>query len=265
MPGARPTINSCALGSPNEATGALYQSGSRIRVCSRKSASRGQSGQLRRGSAEGRAAALLVEIVVSSPWRHGGRALQELRRVMTRLARGGALGGVAAELGLQLDQIGEDVGLAPQLVGDHRRLARDRRYYRDANAAALNGFNQRAKIAVTGKQHDLVDVLGELHGIDGEFDVHIALHLAAAAGVDEFLGCLGDDSVAVVVEPVDQRTDRRIFLILDNRRVVESAEQRTAALEFLEKALVVNVEAERFGSCVKIGAIDKERDLVGNG
>src|SRR5882757_6324159 len=118
------------------------------------------------------------------------------------------------------------------------RLARNRRNYRDANAAALHRFNQRAKIAVTGKQHDLIDMLGELHGIDGEFDVHIALYLAAAAGVDEFLGGLGDDGVAVVVEPVDQRTDRGIFLILDNRRVVEGPQQRTAALEFLEKALV---------------------------
>jgi len=34
----------------------------------------------------------------------------------------GTLGWIAAELGLQLHQIGKDVGLAPQLVGDHRRL-----------------------------------------------------------------------------------------------------------------------------------------------
>jgi len=36
---------------------------------------------------------------------------------MCRLARSRTLGWIAAELGLQLDQIGEDVGLAPQLVG----------------------------------------------------------------------------------------------------------------------------------------------------
>src|ERR1700739_933675 len=47
---------------------------------------------------------------------------QELRR-MGRLARSRTLGWIAAELGLQFHQIGEDVGLAPQLVGDHRRLA----------------------------------------------------------------------------------------------------------------------------------------------
>src|SRR3981189_846017 len=70
---------------------------------------------------------LLVQIVVIGPWRHGGRALQELRRVVTWLAQSRALEGIAAKLGLQLHQIGEDVGLAPQLVGDHRRLARNRR------------------------------------------------------------------------------------------------------------------------------------------
>jgi hypothetical protein len=56
------------------------------------------------------------------------RLLQELWHGPTRftIARGGAFGRVAAELGLQLDEVGEDVGLAAQLVGDHRRLAGDR-------------------------------------------------------------------------------------------------------------------------------------------
>src|SRR5882724_3931734 len=112
MPGARPTINSCAVGSPNDSTGALYQPGSRARICARKLASRGQSGQLRSGTA-GEVAALaisatselpgafsIVEIVVAgAARRHGGRALQKLWRVMARLARRGTLGGIAAELG----------------------------------------------------------------------------------------------------------------------------------------------------------------------
>ena len=185
--------------------------------------------------------------------------------MMTGFARGGALGRVAAELGLQLDEVGEDVGLAAQLVGDHRRLARNRRNHGNADAAPLHRFHQRAEIAVTRKQHDLVDMLGEFHGIDGEFDVHIALHLAAARGVDELLGRLGDDGVTVVVKPVDQRADRRVLLILDDRRIVERAQQRTPALELLQKALVVYVETERLGGCIEVGPIDEERDLVGNG
>src|SRR6201999_2878127 len=274
MTGARPTIRSRPWGSPNEGTGALNQVGSRARASSRKPTSLGQSGQLRSGSVESRgvpaSAGLprllvsVVEIVVIAPRRRGGGALQELRRVMARLARGGALGRVAAELGLQLDQVGEHVGLAAQFVGDHRRLARDGRDHGDADAAALHGLDQRAEIAVAGKQHDLVDMLGKLHRIDRELDVHVALDLAAAAGVDEFLGRLGDDGVAVVVQPVDQRADRRIFLILDDRGVIERAYKGAAALEFLQQALVVDVEAERLGGCVEVGAIDKKRDLVGS-
>jgi hypothetical protein len=57
---------------------------------------------------------------------------------------GRTLGRITAELGLQFHQIGEDVGLAPQFVGDHRRLARNRRNDRDADAAALHRFDQRA-------------------------------------------------------------------------------------------------------------------------
>jgi hypothetical protein len=77
-------------------------------------------------------------------------------------------------------------------------------------------------------------MLCEFHGIDREFDVHVALHLASAGSVDEFLGRLGDHGVAVVVEPVDQRTDRGVFLILDDRRVVECTHQRPSALKFLQ-------------------------------
>src|SRR5207247_1785198 len=80
--------------------------------------------------------------------------------------------------------------------------------------------------------------------IDRKLDIHVALDLAAAGGVDEFLGRLGDDGVAVVVKPVDQRADRGIFLILDDGRVIESAEQGAAALEFLEQALVIDLEAD---------------------
>ena len=62
--------------------------------------------------------------------------MQELRRVMARLARGRALGRIAAQFGLQFDEVGEDVGLAAQFVGDHRRLARNGRNDRNANTAA---------------------------------------------------------------------------------------------------------------------------------
>ena len=63
----------------------------------------------------------------------------------------------------------------------------------------------------------------ELQGIDRKLDVHVALHFAPAGGVDEFLGRLGDDRVAIIIEPVDQRADRRKVRIFEDCGVVEGA------------------------------------------
>src|SRR5258708_3488509 len=66
----------------------------------------------------------------------GCTALQELRH-MPRLAgfAGRARGRIAADLGLQLDDVDELVGLAAQLIGDHRRLRRGGRDHADAHPA----------------------------------------------------------------------------------------------------------------------------------
>ena len=65
-------------------------------------------------------------------------------------------------------------------------------------------------------------MLGKFQCIDHEFGVQVALNLAASEVVDEFLGRLGNNGVAVVIQPVDQRADRGVFLILDDRRVVDA-------------------------------------------
>ena len=162
-----------------------------------------------------------------------------------------------ADLGLQFDDVEEMVGLPAQLVGDHRRLGRDGGNDGDAHAAPLHRLDQRAEVAVAGEQHHVIDVGRDFHGVDGELDVHVALDLAPAGLVDEFLGRLGDDGIAVVVEPIDQRPDRRIFLILDHGGVIERAQQIAARLEFAQQPLVVDVEAERFGGGVKVGAVNE--------
>src|SRR5262249_53577085 len=76
-----------------------------------------------------------------------------------------------------------------------------------APAAPRNRLDQRAKVAVAREQHHVIDRACDLHGIDRELDVHVALDLAPAGLIDEFFGRLGDDAIAVVVEPVDQRSD----------------------------------------------------------
>ena len=106
-------------------------------------------------------------------------------------------------------------------------------------------------------------MLGKFHGIDREFDVHVAFDLAASARVDEFLGSFGNDGVAVVVEPIDQRANGRVFLIFDDGSVVECAEQGSPALEFLQQALVVDIETEGLGGRIKVGAVDKQRNFAG--
>ena len=104
---------------------------------------------------------------------------------------------------------------------------------------------------------------GELHRIDGKLDIHAALHFAAAAGVDELLGGLGDDGVAVVIEPIDERADRRVFLILDNGRVIERPHQRPAALEFLEQTPVIDVETQVARGGIEVGSIDEQGGAFG--
>ena len=89
----------------------------------------------------------------------------------------------------------------------------------------------------------MVEMVGKLHGIDRKLDIHVALDLAPTHRIDEFLGRLGHHGVAVVVEPVDQRPDRGILLVLDERRVVERAHQLTLGAEERKQPLVVDVEA----------------------
>jgi predicted glycoside hydrolase/deacetylase ChbG (UPF0249 family) len=64
-------------------------------------------------------------------------------------------GPIAADLGLQFHQVGEDIGMAPQFVGNHFHC----RDHSNVDAPALHGFDRRAEIAVAGKQHQLIDMV----------------------------------------------------------------------------------------------------------
>jgi hypothetical protein len=159
-------------------------------------------------------------------------------------------------------EVDELVGLPAQLVGHHRGLRGDRRDHRDAHAPALHRLDEGAEIAVAGEQHHVVDVGGELERIDGELDIHVALDLAAAGRIHEFLRGFRNDAVAVVVEPVDERADRGVFLILDQSSIVERPDEVAPALELLQQALVVDIEAERLRRRVKVRPIDEERNFL---
>ena len=155
-------------------------------------------------------------------------------------------------------QVDELVALAAQVVGHHRRLALHAGDDGDPHAPALHRLDQRAEIAVAREQHHVVEMGREFERVDRELDIHVALDLAPARAVGEFLGGLGDDAVAVIVEPIDERPDRRVFLVLDNRRVVEGAQEIAAGLKLLQQPPEIDVEAERPGRRVQIGAVDEE-------
>ena len=78
-----------------------------------------------------------------------------------------------------------------------------------------------------------------------------------AVGVDKFLGGLRNNGEAVVSEPIEQRTNCGELLIFDDRGVIERAYQRSMALKFLQKPLVIDIEAERLGRRIKIGPVDE--------
>jgi hypothetical protein len=74
------------------------------------------------------------------------------------------------------------------------------------------------------------------------------------------LAALVITAVAVIVEPVDQRSDRRVFFTFDECREVKSSNQVAAALEFLQQTSVVHVEAELLRRRIEVSSVDEERD-----
>ena len=64
---------------------------------------------------------------------------------------------------------------------------------------------------------------------------------------DKLFGRFGHDRVAIVIQPVDQRTNGRKFLILHHSCVVIGTHQRAVALKFRKQPLVIDVEAKCLG------------------
>ena len=69
----------------------------------------------------------------------------------------------------------------------------------------------------------------------------------------------GHHRVAIVIQPIDQRPNGRILLILDQRRVIKRSDQGAFFAKDVEKILVVDVESERTRRRIEVGTIDKKR------
>src|SRR3954470_7237605 len=108
MPGARPTINKRASRSPNERTGAFFQSGWAPRSSCRKATSRGQRGQSSGGSAKRGAATGSLRL--GRPHQRFGRRVVEIAIGIAAVERGGgrplgALGRRTRDQGRQLGEL----------------------------------------------------------------------------------------------------------------------------------------------------------------
>jgi hypothetical protein len=169
----------------------------------------------------------------------------------------------AADDVAQVGQVHEVVGLAAQVVAGHRRLALHRRDHGDAAALALHGLDQGAEVAVAREQHQVIDGLGHLQHVDGDLDVHVAAPALAALAVGELAGRLGHQGEAVVVQPVDQRPDRGILVVLGDGGVVIGAHQDAALFELVQQLAVVDVEAQGLGGGIEIGPVNEQRQALG--
>ena len=145
---------------------------------------------------------------------------------------------------LKILQFDEIIGLAAQFIRHHGRLRAHGADYGDAQALVLHRLDQAAEIAIAGEQHDMIQNRRHFDHIDGQFDVHIALNFALPGGIGEFLGRLGHHGIAIVIEPIDERANRRIFLILDQGGIVKSADQTAALAKRVQQALIIDIEGE---------------------
>ena len=190
----------------------------------------------------------------------GYSARFEARNAASRGQSAQSVAGIAPDPLDQMGEIDELVGLTAQLVRHHRRLGRNRRYDRHPDALSLDRFDQRSEVAIAGEQDHEVEMRRHVHGVDRKLDVHIALDFSAPRGVDELFRRLGHDRIAIVIEPVDQRPNRRILLIINQGCVIIRSNQSTLCLKFFQETLIVDIEPESFGACIEICSINKQGD-----
>ena len=160
----------------------------------------------------------------------------------------------------------ELVGHAAQRVRRHRRRGPCRRDNGHPHTDALNIFQKAAEVAIAGEQDGMFDLRREAQHVEGDFHVHVALD-AALAGlrVGEFTRQLADDGIAIVIKPVDQRSQRRIFLIFRKSGVIIGADQMCILREIGPHPRIIDIHAECSGRSVEIRSVDKEDSLFPDG
>src|SRR3546814_4165337 len=90
----------------------------------------------------------------------------------------------------------------------------------------------------------MVEAVDHLHHVDRQLDVHVALDPTPTLGIGKLLCRLRHQAVAIVVEPVDQRPDRRVLLVFQQGGIVEGSDQMRLAAEQLQQSLVIDRSEE---------------------
>src|ERR1700730_6245095 len=160
---------------------------------------------------------------------------------------------------LELDEI---VGLPAQIIRHHGRRRTDRRHHRYANPLTLNRLDEPPEITVAREQDGMIDVLSHLEHVDCQLDIHVALYSAPPHRVGELLCRLCNHRVAIVVEPIDERSDWRVLLILDQGGIVERSDQPSLGAEQFEQPLVVDVECQATCGGIEVGSVDEYGDSL---
>ncbi len=90
----------------------------------------------------------------------------------------------------------------------------------------------------------MIGMVGHGQHVDGDLDVHVAAEASSARGVGVFARGLGHQGEAVVVQPVHQRPDGRILLVVDDGGIVVGPDQHAPLAELVQQLFVIDVEIQ---------------------
>ncbi len=71
----------------------------------------------------------------------------------------------------------------------------------------------------------MIQSMRRFHNIDGDFGIHITLELTLSELIGKFFRRPGDDRVAITVQPVDNRPNRRIFRLIRECGIIDRANE----------------------------------------
>ena len=104
----------------------------------------------------------------------------------------------------------------------------------------------------------MIDVLRHLEHVDRQLDIHVAFDAAPPHRVGEFLCRLGHHRIAIVIEPIDERSDRRIFLVFDQSSIVKCSDQPPLGAEQIQQSSVIDIECQTPRGGVEVGSINEK-------